>query len=203
IGIGSYWVDSYWGGAVAACGGALLYGALPRLVRRGRVRDSLVLGAGLAILANSRPFEGLLVAAPALLALAIWALRRGWPAVRPLAPMLGVVGLTALAMLAYNHAVTGNPWRMPYQVHEAQYAVSPLFWFQEMRPEPVYRHAAMRALWTGGARDIYMKNFQGGLVSASLTKLQNVLAFFLGPLLTVPLIALPWALRGKRLRLIY
>ena len=203
IGVGSYWIDSYWGGAVAACGGALLYGALPRLMRRARVRDGLILGAGLAILANSRPFEGLLLAAPVAVTLAAWALRRGWPAARPLAPMLGVVGLTALAMLAYNRAVTGSPWNMPYQVHEAQYAVGPLFLFQKLRPEPVYHHAAMKALWTGGALDDYQNNFRLGLVAASLNKLERVWAFFLGPLLTVPLITLPWVLGGKRCRLIY
>jgi hypothetical protein len=203
IAIGSYWIDSYWGGAVAAAAGALLYGALPRLMRRGRAWDGLILGAGLAILANSRPFEGLLAAVPALVALAVWAWRRGRQAMRPLAPAAAVLGITALAMLAYNHAVTGSPWRMPYQVHEAQYAVAPLFWFQHLRPEPVYRHAVMKAVWTGGARDAYLNNFRVGLLAASLNKLENVWEFFLGPLLTVPLIALPWAWRDRRLRLIY
>jgi hypothetical protein len=203
IGIASYWVDSYWGGAAAACGGALLYGALPRLMRRGCVRHSLALGAGLAILANSRPFEGLLLAAPALVTLAVWAVRKGWPAVRPLAPMAALLGLTALAMLAYNHAVTGSPWRMPYQVHEAQYAVAPLFLFQKLGPPPVYHHAVIEAVWNVGARNEYLYSFRVGLVRASLTKLGRVWDFFLGPLLTVPLIALPWALRSKRFRLIY
>jgi hypothetical protein len=203
IGIGSYWIDSFWGGAVAACGGALLYGALPRLMRRRRVRDSLILGAGLAMLANSRPFEGMLIAVPALVVLALWAVRRGREAVWPLAPMLGLLGVTLLAMLAYNHAVTGSPWRMPYQVHEAQYAVAPLFWFQKLRPEPVYHHAVMKAWWTGWARQVYLNNSQMGLAAASLTKLEHLWEFFLGPLLTIPLIALPWVLRGGRFRLIY
>jgi len=203
IAIGSYWMDSYWGGAVAATGGALLYGALPRLMRRGRVRDGLILAAGVTILANSRPFEGLLAAVPALVALAVWAWPRGGQAVRTLAPAAVLLGISTIAMLAYNHAVTGSPWRMPYQVHEAQYAVAPLFWFQPLRPEPVYHHAVMKALWIGGARDVYLNNFLVGLWSASLTKLEHVWEFFLGPLLTVPLIALPWALRDRRLRLIY
>lgn len=203
IAAGSYWIDSYWGGAVAATGGALFYGALPRLMRQLTLRDSLVLGVGLAILANSRPFEGLVVTMPALAVLAVWAFRRGWPAARALVPMVAVLAVTAVAMLAYNRAVTGSPWQMPYQLHEAQYAIAPLFLFQKLRPEPVYRHAPIKAFWTGFARDEYLKSFRMGLVAASLEKIENVRDFFLGPLLTLPLLALPWAWRQKRFRLIY
>src|ERR1700734_123088 len=62
IGLVSYWTESYWGGACTAIGGALLIGALPRLLERPRVAPALAFASGLAVLANTRPFEGLVFA---------------------------------------------------------------------------------------------------------------------------------------------
>lgn len=50
------WSQSYWGGAVAMGGGALVLGAFRRIVRAPRTTDTLLMGVGMAVLANSRPY---------------------------------------------------------------------------------------------------------------------------------------------------
>jgi hypothetical protein len=64
-----YWAQSYWGGAVAVIGGALLFGAVARLIIRGDWRSGVALGTGLAILSMTRPYEGLVAT---FVAAAIW-----------------------------------------------------------------------------------------------------------------------------------
>src|SRR5581483_9612943 len=76
LGTFSYWVNSYWGGAVAAIGGALVIGAMRRFMRRQRIRYGLVMALGAAILANSRPYEGAVLKATADFILVVWSLRQ-------------------------------------------------------------------------------------------------------------------------------
>jgi hypothetical protein len=132
FGVFSYWADSYWGGAMAATGGALVLGALPRIKRSQRVGDSLLMGLGAAILANSRPYEGMVFCLPVAAALMVWAVRGPRPplrvvAGRVVAPLSIVLSLATLATCYYYWRVTGSPFRMPYQVDRSTYAVAPYF----------------------------------------------------------------------------
>src|ERR1700722_7854311 len=99
----SYWANTYYGGAVAAIGGALVLGALPRIRRRQRVRDALIMGLGVSILANPRPYESLFFSIPIGSALLFWMLKEKSPPFRlqlthVVAPLSGLLAVTLFCM---------------------------------------------------------------------------------------------------------
>jgi hypothetical protein len=202
------WGQSYWGGAIPLCGGALVLGALPRLLARPRVRDSLWCGLGMVFLANSRPFEGFVLSLLVLAALFTASLRRGSikPAVllgRGLTPAGIVLALAAGGMGYYNQRVTGHAVRMPYMVHEATYGLAPLFLWQAPRTEPpVYRHQELRDLHAGWEMSFYQdQRTLSGFLSGVGRKLAVLFQTgFPLPVLLLPLGAAPWLPRGRWLR---
>ena len=201
----SYWIDSYYGGAVAAIGGALVLGALPRVMRTARIRDGLWMALGVAILANSRPYEGLLLSVPVAGALLWWAATKTRPAAsvcfrRALAPAALLLMVTGMGAY-YNYRVFGNAFTLPYQVNRATYASAPVFLWQQPRPEPVSRHKVMREFyskWELG--DFLYARTPAGFLHRTAQKLGIVLCFFFGAALLPPLILLPRVLRDRRLR---
>ena len=136
----SQWMNLYWGGAVSACAGCLVFGALPRLERTWRTRDAVLLGAGMGIQTLARPYESLFVA----LAVAAF-FGRGWlrhPAARRAVALAALAFLPALLLiLAQNRQVTGSFTTLPYQVSRYQYGVPAPFTF-EPNPPP---HRALTA----------------------------------------------------------
>jgi hypothetical protein len=199
------WGQSFWGGSVAMAGGALVYGALPRIVRDARPRHAVVMGLGLSLLAASRPYEGLLASLPAAAALIAWPLRRPRPALRVVAgrvlfPLVAVLSLAAAGLACYNARVTGSALTMPYQLYERQYSVTPLFLWESPRPEPEYRHAALRDFFVGWALPHFERQRTlAGAWQVKTTDAFHAWYFFLHVTLTLPLLALPWVLRDRRL----
>jgi hypothetical protein len=205
IGLFTYWIDSYTGGAVAAIGGALVLGALPRIRRYLRTRDFLWMALGMAVLAYSRPFEGLLVTLPAVVALCWWVARKPHPPLptlfRRALPAAALLVVTVMFLGYYDYRVFGNPLTLPYQVNRATYAATPYFLWQPPRPEPVYRHEVMRDYYTGPRELGAYLNARTlkGFLESELGKLWCLPVLIgLAPLLA--LAALPRTLRDRRIR---
>lgn len=145
------WNNSYWGGSVAMLGGALLVGAATRMTRRIRVRDGVVAAIGVSILANSRPYEGLLLTLLVAGATVIILLRRGTfvSAFRRLSlPILLVLAMNFAWMAVYNRAVTGDALRLPYIEYERQYALNPpIVLLPRVTPDKTYTHPSMETYY--------------------------------------------------------
>jgi MFS family permease len=205
-GISSYWMNSYWGGAVAATGGALVLGAFPRILRWQRTRHALIMGLGLAILANSRPFEGFLFSLPVGFSLAFWLWRhrttRGC-LTRIALPLVLVLGIAAVATGYYDWRVTGNALETPELLNRRTYAMAPLFLGQQLPPAPQYRNAEMRKFYADWEVSRYLKTRTlRGLAREEWAKLATLRWFFLGPVLPLALLALPRIVRDRRMKLL-
>ena len=205
LGLFSYWINSYYGGAVAALGGALVLGALPRVMRHARMRDGVVMALGAAILASSRPYEGLLLCLPVVVVLLWWAAKKApIPSavlMRRAAPGAALLILVAASMGYYDYRVFGSVVTLPYQVNRAAYAVAPVFLWNTPAREPVYRHAVMREFYTRWEMATFRDaQTVSGFAVATVKKFGITLFFVFGPTLMTPLIMLPRVLRDRRLR---
>ncbi|MGA2717093.1 MAG: hypothetical protein ABSG41_28750, partial [Bryobacteraceae bacterium] len=200
------WVDGYWGGAVAATGGALLMGALPRILRRQRPRDALLLGAGVVILANSRPFEGLLLSLTVAAYLGVWLMGSRSPSWRitlsRVALPIGVVLALAVAFGGYyNWRLTGSALMLPYTLNTQTYYSTPTVIWEKARPPLHYSNNQFERYYNGSARDAWVEAFDSGLGHMLRQMAQKIGTFFhayLWPTLCVPL--LPWLLRDRKMR---
>jgi len=201
----SYWMNTYWCASVAAMGGALVLGAWPRLRKRMSLTSGVAMGTGLVILANSRPYEGLVFSIPIAVAMVAWIIGRNRPQLRKVLPSLLVISAVLLlggsATGFYYYRVTGSPFLMTYQVNRGQYANAPYFIWQRPQPEPVNRHQVIRDYYRWEAREFQRNRTFKGYVERGAEKVVNWWQFYLGPLLTVPLLALPWIIRLRKMRL--
>jgi hypothetical protein len=161
-GVAGYWVNTYWGGAVAAAAGALVVGAVPRLARRPTAGVAALAALGVVALANCRPYEGAITVAAAAGALLVWRRRARRPfrellAWRVAAPAGTILGCGLAAMLYYNYRLTGNALLMPYALNQRTYGIAPIFWMMPLGPAPVYRHDVVRRFWTIYEVSIYQR----------------------------------------------
>jgi hypothetical protein len=208
FGVASYWMNSYWGGGTAAIGGALVLGALVRIVKRARIRDAVLLGIGVAVLANSRPYEGFLFCIPAA-AWSFWwltgktksadALHTRWQNV--LAPLALVLVLTAAFMGYYNWRLTGNPLLLPHVLNTRTYHTTGLFLWDHKKPKMHYRNQQFEDFYNEWERDNY-NNSWADIARVSEEKLIRcgLTYFWAGEFLLLP--AVPFLFRDRKMRLL-
>jgi hypothetical protein len=202
-----YWAQSYYGGAVGATGGALLFGSLVRVMRRPCAWQALLMGVGLAVLANSRPFEGLVASAAAAVVLLSWMAGSKRPPLgamlrQLILPVAAVVAVTLGWMTYYNFRVTGNPFEMPYMLYDKTYnTYDEVFLFPSSRPLPEYRNKAMRDVYTQTQMVHYQwrASIRGQVNRVAMTLKRLGYLYFMFPLQVV-LVALPWAMRDRWVR---
>jgi hypothetical protein len=207
LGLFSYWINTYTGGGqIAALGGALVLGALPRLIKRPGLQSSLMLALGAIAMALTRPYEGLLLCIPVAAVLGHWMLfaeNRPSPArlLRTAALPLALLAAYGAWQAYYNYRAFGSPATLPYSIDRATYAVTPYFVWQPLRPDPVYRHAELRGFYHADELTQYEKiHSPAGFVWQSLLKAIAVVLFFAGIALLSPLIMLRRALGDSRIR---
>jgi hypothetical protein len=204
FGVSSYWMNSYWGGCLAAAGGALVLGALPRIMRSPHWRRSLPLGLGLAILANTRPVEGAVFGAAVGGVLFARTLGKSGPPravvlrhiVAPLAMILGVAGVG----VGYCFArVTGKPWVAPYVLYRESMTMAPHFVWQKPGPQPAYNNRELQNFYVYWEMASYT-----GARTAPLDGLRRRAAtywqFYLGPLFLIPLLAVAFLIGNRKTR---
>ncbi|MGB7267059.1 MAG: hypothetical protein WBC92_16205 [Terracidiphilus sp.] len=207
LGFFSYWINTYHAaGTLAAFGGALVLGALPRLTRTARLRHAMLMGAGITILVLTRPYEGLLLCLPVAFVLGRWMWkgknRPSAAAMARLAAVPLVFGIATVAWMGYyDYRAFGHPLTPPYAVDRATYAIAPYFIWQNPRPEPHYRYAVMRNFYHVGELDYY-KGIHSvtGFLPHTLAKIGFMFLFYASFTLLIPLIMVRRVFLDRRIR---
>lgn len=212
LGVVGYWVDSYWGGTVAALGGALALGGAARLIRDrqtsvSRIPAGVALGAGLALLATSRPFEGLLFSVPLAVVVLAAMFQKSVGRkniVRATVVAVGMVTVCLCAMLYYNYRCTGHPLTMPYNVYEKTYGSTPLFLWGDPN-HAAYRHEVMESFYRAWVYSFYSETRTwDGVLASEVFRYVKLWDFFIGTALIIPVtVGAVVAATERRYRLVF
>jgi hypothetical protein len=208
FGLSHYWINSYWGGAMAATGGALVLGGVCRILRKAKLFDTVMLGLGVAILANSRPYEGLLFCLPSCGVLLWWLAGKAKTTLDPLSrfkkvflPLAIMLVITVAFTAYYNYRLTGNPLLFPHVLSMRTYhSESPLIW-GHLNPPLHYNNAPFERFFNEMLRKEYTPGWSNAWGVLELKANLFAQAYLWpGTLLLLPFV--PLALLSRKLRLL-
>ena len=201
-------MNSYWGGAVAATGAALVLGALPRIWEHQRPRDAVIFGLGAGILATSRPVEGLDFLRSARRGACCGGCCAGRIraharcAKRVLVPLAAILACVVGFVAYYNWRVAGSPLVFPHFIERGSTSARPFFcgsMTSRRSPTPIRNSTISITIFCpacirpAGRRP--KANWSG-----SLTDLLAI--FSRARRLSIPFLALPWVLKDLANRLL-
>ena len=210
ISLFSYWINTYTGGgAIAALGGALVLGSLPRFMRHAQFRHAMLMAVGIVLLVYTRPYEGMLLCLPVAAVLGHWLFKgknrpNAAALVRRTAVPLMLLIAAATWLGYYDYRAFGSPFTLPYTINRATYAIAPYYIWQTPRPEPTYRHPVMRSFYRDNELSGYylIHSFAGFLAQTSF-KIIRTLLFFAGFALFPPIFMVRHVVFDRRIRFLF
>lgn len=162
LGLTSYWMNSFWGGAVPALGGALALGGLGRILKSPSVGGALALGLGIAVLSNSRPYEGMFFCLPVAAVFLWWLAGKTKPAVCWSVRLYKVALPLALFLAAnfafigyYNWRLTGSPRTFALSLNQKFYDPSAMFIWQTPAPPMPHNNPQFDQFYNHWQRNLY------------------------------------------------
>ena len=193
LGLAFPWINSYWGGAFCAFGGALLFGALCRLHKGPSVIMGLLVGIGWSVSWLIRPFESVLLCGLvwAFFAVIVFRQPRLWK--RWLGTILIVLSLQISAGVVtalHNRAVTGSFKTLPYTLSQRVYGVPQSLRWQRPIEEPILQVEQQKEMYQW-QRD-KKQDAETNPLRQYRDTLHAIWRFFITPWYLFPLLLLPF-----------
>jgi hypothetical protein len=205
IGVLSYWMNSYWGGSVPGIGGALLLGGLARLCSAFRPRDAALIAIGFFVLFGSRPLEAALLGIMLAGFFLFWLVTKKMSLrvfLARVALPIAVVALPCVWFFAvFNQRVTGKAGEVPYLLYRARWALPQGFYWQKRPIANRSMPVDIKGEYLAQVGQRERGNTLGGVAIATVGKLRRFWEFYIGVLLSFPLVALPFIWRKPNMEI--
>jgi len=163
------------------------------------------LGLGLAVLVNSRPLEGILMAIPVGCLVLPWKIK--WERTRNfhfvkkvILPFVLILSIIVIGVGSYNKAITGKASRFPYVLCLKNQMTIPLFIWEPLRPGASLRFPATSYFMRDDSARYYLeKRTWKGFFTDEFKDIRRIFIFYFGYVLAAPvLFFLPGFLRNKQ-----
>jgi hypothetical protein len=191
-------MNAFHGGFLPAIGGALVFGAFGRSWRRASFVNGILMGLGLAVLAVSRPFEGVLFSLP-MIGVLVWQHRKSFGGLAKIVVPASVLSVVAIAFLAvYFRQITGSPFVTTYQIALKTYGWPMGFaWTPPLKIE--HTHIEFARYYKFELTERETVDGPIDFLEYLTFRVQEYWRFFYGPVLTIPLLFVAGVWRRRRL----